>query len=99
MPSSAHSLARSVVYCLGARGLRVPQDLAVSGFGNADFSAHMLPSITTVHVDGPRIGQLAAQRIMGRCRGVPPQKSVLDLGFTLIERESTAAAPVSFNTP
>jgi LacI family gluconate utilization system Gnt-I transcriptional repressor len=59
----------------------------------------MLPSITTVHVDGPRIGRLAAQLIMDRCRGVPPPQSVFDLGFTLIERESTAAAPTTLNTP
>lgn len=96
---SSDMLAHGILVEARARGLRVPQDLAVSGFGNADFSAHMLPSITTVHVDGPRIGQLAAQRIMDRCRGVPPQKSVLDLGFTLIERESTAAVPVPLNTP
>jgi LacI family gluconate utilization system Gnt-I transcriptional repressor len=92
-------LAHGILVEARARGLRVPQDLAVSGFGDAEFSAHMLPSITTVHVDGPRIGRLAAQLIMDRCRGVPPPQSVFDLGFTLIERESTAAAPTTLNTP
>ena len=96
---SSDMLAHGILVEARARGLRVPQDLAVSGFGDAEFSAHMLPSITTVHVDGPRIGRLAAQLIMDRCRGVPPPQSVFDLGFTLIERESTAAAPTTLNTP
>ena len=58
-----------------------------------------LPSITTVHVDGPRIGRLAAQLIIDRCRGVRPEHAVFDLGFTLIERESTVAVPTTINTP
>jgi LacI family gluconate utilization system Gnt-I transcriptional repressor len=100
---SSDMLAQGILVEAQARGLRVPQDLAVSGFGNAEFSAHMLPSITTVHVDGPRIGQLAAQRILDRCRGVPrPPQSVFDLGFRLVERESTATAapqPAALSTP
>ncbi|KQO25290.1 GntR family transcriptional regulator [Acidovorax sp. Leaf76] len=90
---SSDMLAHGILVEAQARGLRVPQDLAISGFGNADFSAHMVPPITTVHVDGPVIGRLAAQLIMDRCRGVQPQRSTFDLGFELIERASTAAVP------
>ena len=72
-----------------ARGLRVPEDLAVCGFGNTDFSAYTIPSITSVHVDGPEMGRLAARLIMDRCQGRPVDHSVVDLGFRLIEREST----------
>ena len=96
---SSDMLAQGVLVEARARGLRVPQDLAVAGFGNAEFSAHTLPSITTVHVDGPRIGQLAAQLILERCRGVRSPQSVFDLGFTLIERESTTGAPAFIRTP
>lgn len=87
---SSDMLAHGVLEEARVRGLRVPQDLAILGFGNADFSAHMAPSITTVHVDGPEIGRLAAQLILDRCRGKPSAQSIFDMGFRIIERESTA---------
>lgn len=87
---SSDMLAQGVLVEARVRGLRVPEDLAVSGFGDAEFSAHMAPSITTVHVDGPEIGRLAAHLIMERCRGRRLSQSTYDLGFKLIERGSTA---------
>ncbi|BEP64576.1 LacI family DNA-binding transcriptional regulator (plasmid) [Variovorax sp. V213] len=87
---SSDQLAHGVLVEAQARGLRVPQDLAVFGFGNADFSAHMVPSISTIHVDGPEIGRLAAQLIIDRCRGATIERPVVDVGFRIIERQSTA---------
>ena len=87
---SSDMLAHGVLVEAAARGLRVPQDLAVAGFGNAEFGEHMLPSITTVHVDGPEMGRLAAQLIVQRCQGQAPGRTSFDLGFRLIERQSTA---------
>src|SRR5262249_9775727 len=75
-----------------ARGLRIPQDLAVCGFGDADFSAHLQPSLTSVHVDGAEIGRLAAQLIVDRCNGKEVPSPVIDVGFRIVERDSTAAA-------
>ncbi|GAA4347845.1 LacI family DNA-binding transcriptional regulator [Variovorax defluvii] len=87
---SSDTLASGVLVEALARGLRIPQDLAVCGFGDADFSAHTVPSITTVHVDGPGIGTLAARMILARCRGERPAQPIVDLGFRLVERASTA---------
>lgn len=87
---SSDTLAHGVLVEAQARGLRVPEDLAVVGFGNAEFGAHMLPSISTVHVDGPEIGRLAAQLIMARCNGETVAQPIVDLGFRLIERRSTS---------
>ena len=87
---SSDQLAQGVMVEAQARGLRIPQDLAVCGFGDADFAAHLQPSLTTVHVDGAAIGRLAAQRIIARCRGQDVAQPVLDVGFRIIERESTS---------
>lgn len=86
---SSDQLAQGVMVEAQARGLRVPQDLAVCGFGDADFAAHMQPSMTTVQVDGAAIGRRAASLILDRCRGVPIEQPVLDIGFRIIERQST----------
>jgi hypothetical protein len=72
-----------------ARGLRIPEDLAVCGFGDADFAAHMEPSLTTVHVDGAAIGRdrrapdrrpLRRQARAGarRRRGLPDRRARVD---------------------
>lgn len=73
------------------RGLRVPEDLAVCGFGGTDFSGHIAPTLTTVHVDGARIGEEAGRILLARCRGETPAQQFIDVGFRIIERESTAA--------
>ena len=82
-------------YALGAmieaqsRGLRIPDDVAICGFGDADFAAHLLPSLTTVQVDGEDMGRQAAKLIIDRCAGRPIESPVIDLGFRIVERQST----------
>ena len=88
---SSDQLAQGVLAEAQARGLRIPQDLAVCGFGDADFAAHMEPSLTTVHVDGAAMGRLAAQLIIDRCLGRPIAQPVTDVGFRIVERQSTEA--------
>ncbi|KQP05181.1 LacI family DNA-binding transcriptional regulator [Pseudorhodoferax sp. Leaf265] len=87
---SSDQLAQGVLVEAQARGLRVPQDLAVCGFGNADFAAHLWPSLSTVLIDGPAIGRLAAQLVLTRCRGEAVVQPVVDVGFRIVERGSTA---------
>ena len=88
---SADTLAQGVLVEAQSRGLRVPGDLAICGFGDADFAAHTWPSLTSVQVDGARIGRVAAQLIVDRCRGVAIAESVVDVGFRIVERQSTGA--------
>jgi LacI family gluconate utilization system Gnt-I transcriptional repressor len=87
---SSDQLAQGIMAEAQVRGMKIPQDLAVCGFGDADFAAHTVPSLTTVQVDGASIGRLAAQMIMERCRGEPVGRRVVDVGFRIVERESTA---------
>lgn len=88
---SSDALAHGVMVEAMARGLRVPQDLAVCGFGDADFAAHLYPSLTTVRIDGERIGRQAAQLVLDRCLGRSIPAKVIDVGFDIVERQSTQA--------
>jgi LacI family gluconate utilization system Gnt-I transcriptional repressor len=87
---SSDQLAQGLLAEAQARGIKVPEALAVCGFGNADFAAHMQPSLTTVHVDGAEIGKLAARMIIDRCQGKNVDNPIVDVGFRIIERRSTS---------
>jgi LacI family transcriptional regulator, gluconate utilization system Gnt-I transcriptional repressor len=71
-----------------ARGLRVPADLAVIGFGDLGFSADLHPALTTVRIDGTAIGRQAASFIVERAAGRVVAERVVDIGFSIVERAS-----------
>jgi LacI family transcriptional regulator, gluconate utilization system Gnt-I transcriptional repressor len=86
---SSDALAEGVMIEARARGIGVPGQLAVCGFGDADFAAHLLPALTTVHIDGAGIGRRAAEMVVARCRGCAVAERIVDVGFGIVEREST----------
>ena len=86
---SSDAMAEGVLTEARVRGIRVPDDLAVCGFGGADFSAHLEPALTTVNVDAAAMGRHAAQLILQRCGGQEVAERVIDVGFEIIERAST----------
>lgn len=81
-------LAQGLIVEAQAAGLRVPDDLAVMGFGNSSVAGEMRPTITTVDIDGTRIAREAIAAIRRHGEGVPPPESSIDVGFRLIARES-----------
>jgi LacI family gluconate utilization system Gnt-I transcriptional repressor len=56
-------LAQGLIIEAHAAGLRVPDDLAVVGFGNSAIAGDMRPTITTVDIDGARIAREAIAAI------------------------------------
>lgn len=81
-------LAQGVIVEAMAAGLRVPDDLAVIGFGNLSIANEMRPTITTVDVDGARIGREAVNVLRRRAAGELLKGHVTDVGFEIIARES-----------
>jgi LacI family transcriptional regulator, gluconate utilization system Gnt-I transcriptional repressor len=87
---SSDTLAQGAMTEAASRGLRVPDQLAVLGFGDLNFAAHTFPPMSSVKVDGVAIGALAAQAILERLGAAPGRMpKVTDTGFQLIERGST----------
>jgi LacI family gluconate utilization system Gnt-I transcriptional repressor len=70
------------------RGIRVPKDIAVIGFGDSDFASVLDPSLTSVKIDGKAIGQQAAAFLMKRAQGQKIKERIVDVGFELIVRAS-----------
>lgn len=72
-----------------SRGLRVPTDLALAGFGDMPFAASLCPALSTVRIDGTAIGRHAARFIVERVEGREVGDKVIDVGFSVIQRHST----------
>lgn len=85
---SSDLLALGVLTEAQARGLAIPQQLAVVGFGDLAFAADLHPALTTVRIDGTAIGQHAARFIVERAEGLDPGAPVVDIGFSIVERAS-----------
>lgn len=87
---SSDALAQGVLTEAHARGMQVPRDVAVIGFGDLEFAPHLYPSLSTVRIDRKAVGILAAEAMLARIDGKPVEK-VTDIGFEIVERDSTAA--------
>ncbi|GIZ50233.1 LacI family DNA-binding transcriptional regulator [Noviherbaspirillum aridicola] len=85
---SSDLLALGVLTEAQASGVRVPDDLAVIGFGDLGFARDLHPALTTVRIDGTAIGRLAARLIIERVAGRTPDQPVQDIGFSIVERAS-----------
>lgn len=85
---SSDLLAQGVIVEALAAGLRVPHDVAVVGFGNLAIAGDMRPSITTVDIDGARMGREAVALLRRRAAGQLHTRTVIDVGLRLIARES-----------
>lgn len=86
---SSDTLALGTLIEAQARGLAVPAQLAVMGLGDQEFAKDAPPALTTVRVDGTRIGELAAEMVVARAEGRPPTAYRVDVGFSIITRSST----------
>ena len=85
---SSDTLAHGVLAEAHARNLRVPEDLAVMGFGNLASAAHLITALSTVDVRGATMGTCAAAALLARLAGTEAPLR-LDTGFELVLRQST----------
>ena len=87
LQAGSDEIAMGAIAALQDHKLRVPEDVAVVGFGNVEFAAHMRPSVTTLssHPD------LAAQHLREILRCLDEEREVPRLHVvsrSLIRRQS-----------
>lgn len=75
---------------LRARGLRVPEDVSVTGFDNVTLAQFAVPALTTVHIPRDLIGRTICDCLM---RDDGPLEQEFLLEPELVVRDSTGPAP------
>jgi DNA-binding LacI/PurR family transcriptional regulator len=79
-------------------GLKVPVDLSVIGYDDADFASTFRPALTTVRQEVGEKGRAAVSALLALLDGTKPKARTL-LGTELVVRDSTAAAPARTTQP
>ena len=82
-------LAQGALMAALRMGIAVPSQVAIAGFNDLTGSDQMLPTLTTVRTPRARIGQAAAQMLLTLMRGEEPEARQLDLGFEIVQRQSS----------
>lgn len=72
------------------RRMRIPQDFGIAGFNDFEITGLAVPSVTSVRTRRYEMGRKAIEMLIAAIKGNRPETIVVDTGFELVERESTA---------
>lgn len=91
--------AIGAIHAATARGLRVPEDVSVTGFDDLPAARYVVPQLTTVAQPIRAIGRRAVAELLAMIAGQAPAPALLDedLGLRLVLRGTTQA--VAGSTP
>lgn len=83
-------LALGVLFECHRRGISVPEKVAIIGFNDMEFMASAVPSLSSVKTNRYEMGRDAVTMLIGALEGRRPPTPVVDLGFELMIRQSSA---------
>ncbi|HET9069087.1 MAG TPA: substrate-binding domain-containing protein [Amaricoccus sp.] len=85
---SSDVLAVGAIQECHRRGWKVPERIAIAGYGDMELSAELYPRLTTVRVDRQAMGRRAVQQILARLGGEDTVPTITGVGFEIVDRES-----------
>ena len=85
---SSDTLAIGAVQECHRRGWKIPDRLAIAGYGDLDLAAQLYPTLTTVRVPRYEMGRQAVRQLLRRLSGDTKSPTIVSLGFQIIDRES-----------
>ncbi|MDE2387435.1 MAG: LacI family DNA-binding transcriptional regulator [Actinomycetales bacterium] len=88
------AMAFGALTALRDAGIQVPQQVSVLGFDNAAESAYAVPPLTTVEQDFDEVGRELIEQLLRQVDGEAQNVRKVMLTTKLVERASTAAAPI-----
>ena len=87
-------MALGAISRLKAAGLRIPEDISVSGFDNIAFAKFSDPPLTTIAQPAEEFGETAINLLIDVLKGKAKRAVKVILPYQLIIRNSTGPAPV-----
>ncbi len=81
--------ALGAMHQIRAAGLRVPDDLSITGFDDLHISQYLNPPLTTIRQPMPEMGRMAMEKLIALLSGNTSQQNILVPG-SLVVRGSTA---------
>lgn len=85
------------------RGIRVPDDLSLLGFGDFDIGRQCYPALSTIGVDAATIGREAGELLLAilepAAETEQPINARIDVGFKLLVRETSARSKRRTGSP
>ncbi|SDR47212.1 transcriptional regulator, LacI family [Paraburkholderia fungorum] len=85
---SADTMALAAILECNRRGIKVPEQLAICGFGDYELAAMITPSLTTVRTKPDEMGATAAQMLLARINEVEDAATKIVLTHQLVRRGS-----------
>lgn len=70
-------------------GMKLPDDIAMAGYGDLDFAVHLNPGLTTIHVSDYDTGRYAGLALRQRLEGDDGRPPALHVPMRLVMRDST----------
>ena len=80
---------------LRERGLRVPEDVSVTGFDNVKLSEFCYPALTTLHIPRERIGHIICDYLIPEAGKESSNEHEIVIDPEFMVRESTGPAPAA----
>jgi LacI family transcriptional regulator, gluconate utilization system Gnt-I transcriptional repressor len=82
-------LALGALFECTRRRVSVPEQMAIVGFNDLEFVSSSVPPLTSVRTNRYEMGKNAAMMIIDALEGRRPAEPVVDLGFSVIQRQSS----------
>ncbi|AZO51717.1 MAG: LacI family DNA-binding transcriptional regulator [Mesorhizobium sp.] len=83
-------IALGVLFECHRAAIAVPKTIGIVGFNDLDMMQAAFPSVTSIRTHRYEIGRQAVAMALAAIAGERPRQRVVDLGFELMRRESTA---------
>ena len=87
--------AVGVIYALHAAGLRVPEDILITGFDDITLTRYFKPPLTTIRQSGSLLGEVAVDALLATLDNSELARRTIVLPTELVVRESCGCEPES----
>jgi LacI family gluconate utilization system Gnt-I transcriptional repressor len=82
-------IAVGVLFECQRRAIAVPKTIAITGMDDQEIASQCVPALSTVKIPRYEMGRRAAEMICARLAGAAAEYKPIDLGFSLVLRETT----------